>query len=106
MTRLFYWVAYVLFLLTALGCAHVKAVETACKPVPADVDTALADLQSDGWQSALEALVVAKGLCVVNAAVQDVVTALSGKPQLAMPVDAPSSADVVARGNQWLAAHK
>ena len=106
MMRVVWWIAYVLFLVTALGCAHVKAVEIACKSVLADVDTALIDLQSDGWQAALDQLAIDKTLCIARAAVQEVVAALSGKPQLAMPVDAPASAEVVARGNQWLAAHK
>jgi hypothetical protein len=101
---------YVLFSMLFLGfmltdCAHVIPVATACKPTPADVDTALSDLQSDGWQAALEQLAVAKGICVARAAVQQVVDALGGGQALAMPSDTPSSAEIVSRGKAWLTAN-
>lgn len=104
MTRAFYWFAYALFLLTALGCAHVAAVATACKPTAVDVDTAFADLRADDWQTELEALAIAKGVCIARAAVQEVIDALGGSQSLEM-VGTPSSADIVSRGKAWLTAH-
>ena len=86
------------------GCAHVAAVAQVCKPTPGDVDVALSSLQSDGWQAALEQLVVAKGLCVARAAVQQVIDALSGQHALEL-AGTPSSDEVVSRGRAWLAAN-
>lgn len=87
-----------------LGCAHVAAVANACKPGPADVDTALTDLQHDTWQTDLEALLLAKGPCIARAAVQEVIDALGGSQSLEM-VGTLSSADIVSRGKAWIAAH-
>jgi hypothetical protein len=105
MTKAVYWIAYGLFLLAAIGCATLGTVSKTCKPTPADVDTALADLQSDSWQAALEQFAIDKTLCIAKAAVQQVVAALKGKAELAMPASAVSSADIVVRGQTWLAAH-
>lgn len=91
-------------MLIQTSCAHVSAVAQACKPQPADVDTALTDLQSDGWQAALESLVVAKGICVARAAVQQVIDALSGAQALET-TGTPSSAEIVSRGKAFLTAN-
>lgn len=87
------------------GCAHIAPVVAACKPAPADVDTALAGLQSDGWEAALEALATAKGICVARAAVQQVINALNGGQALQMLEGTPSSPEIVSRGKAWLTAN-
>ncbi len=61
----------------ANGCAHAKAVVKTCVALPSDVDLVLGALQSDGWQAALEKMAIDKTLCVVNAAVDQVIRALS-----------------------------
>lgn len=99
----FYALVLVHALFMADGCAHARTVANACKPAPSDVDTALAALQSSDWQAMLKNIVIAKGLCIARAAVQQVVDALSGSQALAMPDGAPSSEEIVNRGRAWLA---
>ncbi len=94
---------FMILAVMTFGCAHVAAVAKACKPAPADVDTALADLQSDGWQAALDQFAIDKTACIARAAVQEVVAALGGSQPLEM-VGTPSSADIVRRGRAWLTA--
>jgi hypothetical protein len=93
--------AHALFGVT--GCAHLSPSVSACKPVASDVDLVLADLQSDGWQAALEQLAVAKGLCLVNAAVDQVIAALSQAASTRAVL--AGADDTLSRARAWRAAH-
>lgn len=97
-------ILYVLTLAVMLfGCAHVSAIAAACKPAPSDVDAVLADLQSDGWQAALEQLTLAKTLCVVNAAVDQVIAALA--PAASTRAVLAGADDTLTRARAWRQLH-
>ncbi len=68
MTRLFYWIAYLLFLVTALGCATTKHAVISCEPTTAQ-ETQLLTASSNTDELAALALIDAVdfALCVKQA---------------------------------------
>ena len=90
MTRLFYWVAYVLFLLTALGCASTSKVVKPVVPVvkncaPPTSEFAALVLQTvDGAETVdnavteAEVLAAQTAVCTVTQIAKDVLKAITG----------------------------
>lgn len=89
-----------LIALIASSCAHVATVAKACEPTTADVQTVAADLALDGYVSAMEAFAIGKTLCVVNAAVREVLSSQGGKLSLG-----PKGEAVERHGHEWLTTH-
>jgi hypothetical protein len=81
------------------GCAHVSAVETACKPTAADDVRIVGELAQEDWAAALAPEVV----CVVNAVVAQVLAPRTG--QALTVAGAPDMAVVKAHAAVWRAAH-
>jgi len=104
-TRLF----YLLILVTLwLGCAHVTAAAKSCAPTVTDVATVWTDAQSEGYVGALESLVATKGLCFVQAAVDQAIgqhTVAAETTLAAGAQEADATFTALARLQLWRAQH-
>lgn len=81
------------------GCAHVSAVETACKPTAADDVRIIGELAQEDWAAALAPEV----LCVVNAVVAQVLAPQTG--QALTVAGGPDMTVVRAHAAAWRTAH-
>jgi len=103
-----YW-ALAFFALLLFGCAHVTTAAKTCAPTIADVATVWADAQSEGYVGALESLVATKGLCLVQAAVDQAIGqhTVAAETTLAAGAAPPPDGDyaAIARLQLWRAQH-
>jgi hypothetical protein len=105
MTRLFWWIAYLMMLFAMVGaCAHVKAVETACAPATAQVAGDVLAILDDPTLSNAEAVakLEASGVafCVITALAKDAIHAATG---VQFATSAPSPR--VVHSQAWVAKH-
>lgn len=111
MTRLVYWFAYALFLLTAIGgCATTKAVGTIAKSCEPTTDQEMALLDAAAKPTQLEALAAIDALgfvlCVLQLGADEAIASLQPKPgTTALALSAASYSPVVDNLKEWRKRH-